>query len=394
MTDRIRTLVLYSNGAGWKSIAADTLIRGILGSRIDEKTLLRSFRRIPPVRKLFAERYRHMSYVFDWQEAFQQHPALEPHLCNINDFVSFSRLRGAIREYPLIVILHSATGDSVELLLKTASWFQSRKGKLAVFIGNEYDLMEKKFRFLRKTQADYVCSQLPADSARWLYGELPGTTVLPLPHGLNPNLYENLNGNSPRAIDIGFRGDLYPFFIGDTERSDFIRLLGQKGGEYDLRCDIQFRRVDRAEWAKFLCGCKGVVGGESGSYYLDRRGEILARAKAYLARHPDTTFEAMYDACFRDLPEHVNGKCISSRHFEPVGTRTCQVLMEGEYNGILQSDEHYIAVRKDLSNLDEAIARFRDESLRQKIVQSAWEHVVNNHTYHHRIDTFLEALAL
>jgi spore maturation protein CgeB len=59
---------------------------------------------------------------------------------------------------------------------------------------------------------------------------------------------------------------------------------------------------------------------------------------------------------------------------------------------VLAPDEHYISVRKDRSNLDEAVRRFRDEGYRQTIVERAYEHVMANHTYAHRVRSVLAAV--
>ena len=46
-------------------------------------------------------------------------------------------------------------------------------------------------------------------------------------------------------------------------------------------------------------------------------------------------------------------KALSSRHFEAIGTKTCQVLLEGSYNGILVPEVHYVGVKKDLTAIVE-----------------------------------------
>ena len=59
-------------------------------------------------------------------------------------------------------------------------------------------------------------------------------------------------------------------------------------------------------------------------------------------------FSEIYDRFFagRAIPE-AHGKCISSRHFDAIGTGTCQILLEGRYNDILKPGEHYIALSHD-----------------------------------------------
>ena len=89
---------------------------------------------------------------------------------------------------------------------------------------------------------------------------------------------------------------------------------------------------------------------------------------------------------------YVNGKAISSRHFEPIGTKTCQILLEGHYNGILNENEHYISVRKDYSNFDEAFERYIDPKEREEITENAYEYVIENHTYDIRIKSILNQI--
>ncbi len=391
MKDRIQTLILYSNGAGWKSIAADTVIRGVLGVQADESILPRRLQQTYLAKKLLGKRYETLGYVNDWLEAFCDCPMLDVDVCNINNLVEYSAHRKAIESYSLVIIMHSATGDSMELLLKTASWFQRRRGKLVVFIGNEYDLMARKIRFLRSAGADYVCTQIPVETARWLYAECEGTKVLAMPHALNPRAYRP-DPHRRRSVDVGFRGDAFPLYIGDTERTDIISAFRARGPSMGLRCDIQFRRVTSLQWAQFLQSCKGLVGGESGTYYLDRRGEILNQSKAYIAKHPAATMGELHERFFSDPPEHRSVKCISSRHFEAIGTKTAQILLEGGFNGILRADEHYISVRKDISNFEEAVGRFNDDSYREAMADRAYEYVMSGHTYRHRVESLLGQL--
>ena len=72
--------------------------------------------------------------------------------------------------------------------------------------------------------------------------------------------------------------------------------------------------------------------------------------------------------------------------------KTCQLLLEGNYNGILKADEHYIAIRKDLSNIDKAIARFRDTDHRTRIAERAYDFVMAEHTYRHRVEKLLRTV--
>jgi hypothetical protein len=202
--------------------------------------------------------------------------------------------------------------------------------------------------------------------------------------------------HSERAIDIGFVGDLYWPFVGDRERSELVEFFRARGPSVGLTCDIRTRRLSRAEWAAFLGRCRGTVGAESGTYYLNDRGRLLAAAREYnLKQRPDASFEEIYDRFYRGhMPGAPSGKSISSRHFEPIGTKTCQLLLRGDYNDVLKANEHYIAIEKDLSNVEDAIRRFKDEAYRQRMVDDTYDYVMAEHTYDHRVRELLKAIGL
>lgn len=389
MPTRIKTLLLEANGTHWTAVCADTIVRGVLGVRAELPPRLASRSWL---RKAVGRRYETASYMDDWKDAFCASPELDVRLCNVTDLVAFSRARAALAEYPLVVVLHSVAGDRMSFLLRAARWFQRRRGTLAVFIGNEYDLMPEKIRFLREVGADYICSQLPLATARWLYEACTDSTILAMAHALNPAAYAP-DPAAHRSIDIGFVGDLYERLIGDTERTDIVGFFERRGPGLGLACDIRSQRMRRAEWAGFLNRCHGVIGAESGTYYLDRDGRTLRNARAYLSRHPDASFADVYAACFRDALGYVSGKAVSSRHFEPVGTKTCQLLVEGHYNGILEPGRHYISVKRDLSNVTDAIRQFQDIGHRAGIVEQAYEHVRSAHTYAHRVRSLIGTIS-
>jgi spore maturation protein CgeB len=98
------------------------------------------------------------------------------------------------------------------------------------------------------------------------------------------------------------------------------------------------------------------------------------------------SFEEIYDEFFKNYPPHeVYTKAISSRHFDAIGTKTCQIMLRGRFNDILVADQHYIALEKDYSNINDCVAKMKDLDFRNSIVNQAYEHVLSNHTYKHRV---------
>jgi glycosyl transferase family 1 len=394
MATRISTLFLHANGFGATIVGVDTILRGLLGYD-DGAAPPRMLGRIPLVRNAFAELrdvYARLSYIHDWREAFLASPRLDVDVCNINNLVEFARYLWRIDRYELIIISHAAAGDDMTLLLRAASRFDRRRGKLVMFVGNEYDLLDQKLDFIRRAEPEVVCSQLPLDAARYLYDGCGRSQILEMPHALNPRHYYALAGQA-REIDIAFRGDIYWPFVGDRERTDLIEWFEQHGASVGLSCDIARERLNRDDWNRFLNRCKAIVGAESGTYYLNERGNLLERARAYnLHENRGASFAEVFGKFYAGQPREVSGKSISSRHFEAIGAKTCQILIEGHYNGILHADRHYIAVKRDLSNIGEAIERFRDEHHRQRMVDETYDYVLAEHTYDRRIDHLLSAL--
>ncbi len=390
----MKTLLVSGNGYGWRAFFSDTLARGLLGIPRELAGFPEWLQKIRWASTFLGQRYGALSYAVDWEEAFCANSELDVDVVNINNLVAYHRALRKISTYELIIILHAATGDSMGLLLHALHFFQKRHGRLAVFIGNEYFKMEEKFRSLRASGADFVISQMPQDIAELLYSACPTTRAFSVPHALNPRLYSPPPEGTDRPIDIGFKGALYPLFIGDDERNQLIHLMERDSSRLSLVTDISHGNIDRHQWANFLRNCKAVIGGESGSYYLDPTGDIIHNARRYLEEHPAASLAELQQACFTEVPFHFSGKCISSRHFEPIGTKTCQVLLEGRYNDILKPDVHYIAVRKDHSNIEEAIQRLKDEDYRRQMVDRTYEYVMAEHTYAHRVRQVIRLLGM
>jgi hypothetical protein len=69
----------------------------------------------------------------------------------------------------------------------------------------------------------------------------------------------------------------------------------------------------------------------------------------------------------------------SSRHFEAVGTKTCQIMFRGRFNDILAADRHYLALATTLPTSTTSW-RSSPTSERQTIVEQAHAHVMEAHT--------------
>jgi hypothetical protein len=267
------------------------------------------------------------------------------------------------------------------------------------------------------------------EAGRWLYADT-GARVLALPHALNDSVFRRDKPDSLRPIDIGGRSARYPPFIGDDERNQVHDLFSRIGPTIGLRVDIDTdTRFDRGGWARFLNDCRGTIGTEAGSWYLEQDDRTVLEIREFLSERAGRgaiKADGLLHALSRRLPYEIKtwlkallkvsplrheafdegevsfadihgrffagrarcpvySKCISSRHFDAAGTGTCQILLRGRYNDILTADEHYIALDHDLANLGDAITRFRDPNERRRVAEAAYALVQERHTYRDRI---------
>lgn len=381
------------------------------------------------------------SYYEDWLDAFQSSPHFA--VTTFNLFARGQRRAAmrAVRNAELVVALHSCSADTLRFINPLLHALNSRRGRLLVLVGNEYNLpwsrLSDKRAFLRKVGADWVGTQLPLEAGEWLYRDT-GTRVLALPHAANVRAFRRDKLDGVRPIDLGARGFRYPIYLGDDERNRVYNLFARLAPDAGLRGDISnHQRLGRAEWAAFLNDCRGTVGSEAGTWYLERDDRTALAIREFLRSRstgPTIHADGWLHAAVRRLPygakvglkellersslKHeafdlhdddfaevqnrffanrprcpVYSKCISSRHFEAAATGTCQLLVEGRYNDIMIPGEHYIPLRADLTNIPEALARFRDPTERARIAVAAHELVHGSHTYRHRLRALYAALS-
>ena len=372
------------------------------------------------------------SYYNDWRDAFTSHPAFDCTELNILGLAPdvLARHLGAA---DAIITLHSCNADTLDYFATVAPVLgERRRGRLLSFVGNEYNSpyfsVPERTRLLGIARADVVATQLLQEAGAYLYGSI-GARVVAVPHALNPNAFKPGPAAGARSIDIGVKGYRYPAFLGDDDRNRFLASLSATGPEHGLKVDIsEDKRLGRAEWADFLGQCRGTVSTEAGSWFIAPNDEFIGRIAAYLrerhtglvisndswlrraARHLPSPvksllwavtkhgpvkfevtndnavpFDELYERFFRDTPRpSAYGKAISSRHFDAIGTKTCQIMLRGRFNDILVANEHYIAVDPDHGNVADALRRFNDVSQRRRITENAYELVLSGHTYAHR----------
>lgn len=390
---------------------------------------------------LFAQYDVRASYYDDWLDALNEAPCFSVVPLNICKPDALDQLKAILPNVDAIILLHSVNADHVFYLEPLVPLLADRKSRLLSFVGNEVNLpgapIADKRRVLAGIKPDVIATQLLAEAGEYLWGDL--APVVSIPHALNPKSFRRLIPQEQRQLDLGVRSFRYPPHLGDNDRNRMMDFFLQECRRWGLTLELGEGRLDREAWAAYLNQTRGTLATEAGSWFLSRDDSFIADIQAYtsaskgrrlvlsssnvrlrrvahrlpwwlrralvalLRRGPirydatvssDFPFEEIYEKFFLNRPRApVYAKCISSRHFDAVGTGTTQILLEGRYNDILTPGIHYFSLAGDFSNVDDVISRFRDPATAQCVADAAFEHVMANHTYAHRAERLASILA-
>jgi len=202
---------------------------------------------------------------------------------------------------------------------------------------------------------------------------------------------ERLSAKGPRdrPMDVAYRAGRPEFWLGRHARlkASIADAFERAAPEFGLATDISTRESDTLvgdDWYRFLLQARWTIGVEGGASIVDTDGSLRDRTQQYVRRYPNASFEEVEAACFPGLEGSLGLMTLSPRHLEACATRTAQVLVEGEYNGILEPNVHYLPLKRDLSNLEDVCVRMRDETLRRGIVERAYEDVVASRAYEYQ----------
>lgn len=182
-----------------------------------------------------------------------------------------------------------------------------------------------------------------------------------------------------RTYDVVYRATRLPYWFGTHgqlkhEIADVtIACASAMGLKYDISTDPQ-DTILGADWLSFLGSGRAVVGTESGSSVLDPTGAIRHRIRALLRQSPGLTLAEISEHMPPGWDQHAF-LALSPRHLEAVITKTCQILVDGRYSGVLVPGRHYISLRRDFSNMRDALASLVDGDRCRERVDQAYRDV-------------------
>jgi hypothetical protein len=182
-----------------------------------------------------------------------------------------------------------------------------------------------------------------------------------------------------RQVDIVYRATRLPYWFGSHGqlKHRIGSVVADAATRHGLSTDVSTRGEDTIvgdSWFDFLMSGRVVIGCESGSSVLDRRGEVRAAIQDLLRDDPARTFEEVDARMPAGWDDHAFF-ALSPRHFEAVVTKTPQVLVEGAYDGVLEPNRHYLPVARDLSDLDDVLEKVKDTDRLAEIAECAYDEI-------------------
>ncbi|MEQ1690722.1 MAG: hypothetical protein ABMA00_05515, partial [Gemmatimonas sp.] len=102
--------------------------------------------------------------------------------------------------------------------------------------------------------------------------------------------------------------------------------------------------------------------------------------RSLLADQPALSFDEANALCGSELTRF-HFAALGPRHLEAIMTGTVQVLVEGQYSGLFRAWEHYIPIKRDLSDLSEIADMIRDDVLIGRITEQATADFVTSGAY-------------
>ena len=341
------------------------------------------------------DQYPMKATIWDHLHAFEEVEGTNVVYVNL----AIQRLDPALVSLPFDVIVFHYTffaqrfQGRFEKFMAMAELLKQSSAVKVIIPQDEYFNTRAIWNFIAEFEVSVVVSCLSEESWPTLYQPVcrNSTTIVEALTGyLSPARAKRIERKADqeytREIDVGYRSWQAEPWLGrhGMLKAQIADVFSEHAPRYGLRTDISLNPRDillNDDWYRFMARCKYMIGVEGGVSMFDPDGSIRADVSAYTTAHPTANFDEVEAACFPDQDGNLPGKAISPRHLECCATRTCQVLVEGHYAGVLKPWEHYIPIKADFSDLDDVLAALKDDTLRDGITRRAYEHAVASAAY-------------
>jgi len=276
------------------------------------------------------------------------------------------------------------------------------QGLKFLFIQDEYDFTSRAWEWINRLGIQLVFTVVPSEGIARVYPEsqFPRTRFVTNLTGYVPEEVVQKHGDriippSQRPLWVGYRGRPLPIRYGKlgVEKVAIGEIVKNYCIEHQIEHDIAWTEESRIygpEWYEFMTSCRSMLGSESGSNVFDWDGTLDCRIQEYRENHPGVTDLQIYEVMVR--PREIDGimNQVSPRIFEAIAARTVLVLFEGNYSGVVKPDEHFIALKKDGSNLAQVMSLLQDDQYIDDMVERVYQDVIASGKYSYQ--TFVKCV--
>lgn len=260
-------------------------------------------------------------------------------------------------------------------------------------VQDEYDNTNKLKQKIKEVGFDIVLTCVPSNLREQIYpaAEFPKTGFHQVLTGYVPEDSGDFSTFAQPLCDrhtqIGYRGrDIGPRYgqLGFEKYSigkNVAAMCRKRGIVHDIEVDEE-SRIYGDDWYRFIGSCRAMLGTESGSNVFDFDGVLATKYHAIIAASggKKPSYEDFLPSVNAAEVSPTMGQ-ISPRVFECASLRTALIMFEGEYSGALVPDVHYLALKKDYSNIDEILLDLADNLKVSAMTQRVWQDLIASQKY-------------
>lgn len=344
-----------------------------------------------------------LSYQHGWVKGFELNKNFNCSFLNLANFnigkkeiLDISKLKNLrslkeliMKKYEVIIILHSAFSNACLVPTSIQNIISLKKAYKVHFMANEYKLMPEKINFVKKLKINLLVTQSHNENVINLYRNKLKIKVIHIPGGgLDEEIFYPMNLD--RDILIGYRTHQEPEYLGHQKRVVLYNFLKEYSKKNNDIYDVSLRVEDRfnfKDWAIFLNRCRSIPSTITGTdfFYLDDK--IRKQVNKYYDNYltPDSlrinkfdstykkNFNIVYEKFFKNLTTGTKFRALTGKVIESMGTKTINILVDGDYGPLIKPDEHYIPLKKNFSNFEECIEKVKDKNYFYKITENAYK---------------------
>jgi hypothetical protein len=326
--------------------------------------------------------------VYEHVAAFGKHSEFDSYYLHMDTFNPFT---ADLSAFDAVCIHYSIRLPFDQFSESAERALRSFRGLKFLFIQDEYDHTCRAWHWIRELDIRLVFTVVPTAGIHRIYPpqEFPDTEFVSVLTGYVPEADELPQTKIPpsqRSLMIGYRGRPLSVRYG---KLGFDKIeIGKKVKAYcdanGIPNDIAWTEESRIygpNWSLFMSSCRAMLGTESGSNVFDWDGNLVKDIARFRQLHPDAADAFIYErfVCAKEIHGVMNQ--ISPRVFEAIAARTALVQFEGTYSGVIKADKHFIALKRDASNIGEVVDRVKDGAYLDALTTRAYDDVIASGVY-------------